>query len=501
MLNHLKDATNITQTENGANAHHTTKSFLLDFFATSGALRGNSGQFVQNFSKAYAEDYVAATKLLFHCRDIRGGQGERENFRQGFKYLIHNDPKVAVAVMSLIPEYGRWDDIFVALGTELENVMLHTIAEQMVQDLENLEAGNISSISLLAKWLPSEKGNGKQRHPLVSTILKTFNLTAKEYRKDLSSLRAAIDLVERKMSAREWDAINFNRVPSQALLKYRTAFYKQTDGRFEEWLDSKESKIQAGTIAPHQIVNKIRMHNYDGALTSIWDNLPNWVSEDDNTLVVVDTSGSMEASRYSQVKPIDVAVGLGLYFAERNKGMFHNHFITFSRQPQLQQVIGKTIVEKVKNLLNAHWDQNTNLEAVFDLVLNTAVKNNLPQSELPSRLVIISDMEFDAATGTGYSWFNSPAERTKGPLVSDIEKKWRGTGYKMPQLVFWNVDAKTSQFPINTDADNKILVSGFNPQIMQTIMSNEEWSPLTMMWEVVNQERYSAIGNAIDTTS
>lgn len=498
MLYALKQETNKTTTLNGAVTNKSTGSDLVNFFAIGGALRGNNQAFVDNFRLAFNEDEQSAIKLLFYFRDIRGGQGERDNFKAAFAELIKLNPELATRLMFFIPEFGRWDDIFVAENTPIESEMLALIFEQLHKDSIAILTKE-GAVSLLAKWLPSV--NSKRQKSLVNKIIKKAELTPKQYRVTLSEIRKTLNLIETQMSSGQWDNIEFGQVPSQAMLKYRQAFYKHQPERFEAWIaeqtdpENKNKTIKTATLTPVQIIQKIRKNRYrfqssdEEQLDAIWKNLPNYVEEDDNSLVVVDTSGSMTSGNgNSSVVPIDVALSLGIYLAEKNKGLFHNHFITFSVRPELQQIKGKSIYEKVNNLENADWDGNTNLEAVFDLVLKTILTHNIPLDQQPRRIIIVSDMEFDSATG-----YTDPNQT----LLKTIESRFRAAEVQMPELVFWNVDAKTKQFPVTKDEVGKTLVSGFNPNIMTSIMKNEAYNAEDFMFSVINSERYEILNSAL----
>jgi Domain of unknown function (DUF2828) len=483
MLNYLKEETNYAYTENGALSRATTGSSLLDFFAQAGAMRKRSEQDIINaFTEAFSEDKLLALKALFYFRDIREGQGERRLFRVIAKYLANFHTDVMEKNLHLIPEYGRWDDLYVFFGTKLEDKVGQLIKEQFEKDIKS------EYPSLLGKWLKSENTSSQESRVLAKMTRKILGLSPRQYRKALTSLRKKIDIVEAKMSANEWNEIKFEHVPSQAMLKYRNAFNRHEPKRYQEYLISLskgETKVNTKTLYPYQLVNKVgigylRFKNLsieeEQLLNEMWNNLPDYIgNKKENSIAVVDTSGSMYGT------PLEVAISLGLYMAERNKGKFHNHFITFSERPQLQEIKGVTFCEKVRNMAKADWGMSTNIESVFNLILNTAIKHNLPQEEMIKKIYIISDMEFNYCVDGGN-------DKT---LFENIREKYNRYGYELPKLVFWNVDARNKQFPVTMNDTGVQLVSGFSPTLFEQVMSGKE--AYDLMLDTLNSPRYDAI--------
>ena len=489
-LKSLENATSLTRTENGAVARNTTKSYLVDLFAQIGAMRTrNDRDIIEAFSRAYYEDELLAMKMLFYARDIRGGQGERRTSRIILKYLAKNKPNVLRKNIHLIPYYGRWDDILSLFGTPLEVDALELIQKQLKEDWES------DSPSLLAKWLPSNNTSSKKTRNNARVIQEFFDLTERDYRKMVTKLRKKINIVETKMSAKEWRAIEYDKLPSKAGLQYRKAFMKRDEFRYQAFLDSLskgERKVNASTLYPYEIVEKCHKWNLDlneiTLFDEMWKALPDYIGEkQEDSIAVVDVSGSMSG------RPLDVALSVGMYLAERNKGRFKDYFLTFSQRPQLVKIHGKTVVDKVINMKKAHWEMNTNIEAVFDLILNTALKDNYSQDEIPKKLYIISDMEFDAATSSGGYWGHSRTSRVEKTLFEKIESKYNQAGYSMPQLVFWNVNARNEQFPIQMDRRGFQMVSGCSPSIFESTMSGEIRTAYDLMLDILNKERYDLV--------
>ena len=489
-LENLKLENNITLTENNALTHKTTTNDCLDFFALGASMRSRSDlDIIKLFFNAYSEDSLITLKLLFYMRDIRNGQGEKRLFRTIISHLAYYKPSIIIKNISNIIKFGRWDDLFYLLDTPCEEHALEYIKNQFEKDL------NSKNPSLLAKWLPSENASSINTKKLGKEIRKYLDLSTKEYRKSLSSLRKKINIVETLMSQKRWDEIQYDKLPSKAGLKYREAFYRNDFDRYHDFIENKNktNKVNARTLYPYEII-KILLNNYKieeakaNLMQMYWDNLKDYFNgKDYNALCVVDTSGSMYG------RPLEVAISLGIYTAQRAKGPYQNHFITFSNTPELVELKGNTLYEQVINMSNANWNMNTNIEAVFDLLLTTALRNKCSQDELPQNIIIISDMEFDDAIRER-SWYsrktNVQNNKPINTLLEDIMFKWQEVGYEMPHLIFWNVDARQNNIPVL--GHGKIsYVSGFSPAIFEAVLSNK--SGYELMMEVVNNKRYDCI--------
>lgn len=494
LLNGLKDSTNFTHTENGAVTHITTRSDLLDLFAMGGAMRNRSdADCILMFQKAYAENPTYALKCLFYLRDCRGGQGERRFWRVCMKWLAENDPSAAARVLPHVPEYGRWDDLYVFVGTSLQNNALEFIKTQLALDV------TCKTPSLLAKWLKSENASSHETRRLANITRDYLGMSHKQYRKTLSLLRGRIKIVETLMSQNRWDEIEFDKIPSKAGLIYKNAFARRDilKEKFVAFAKDKTTKVNAKTLYPYECVQEAKREwnrPLDDAnrlmANKRWDCLADYFNGASlNALAVVDTSGSM--TWHGPVFPIDVATSLGLYCAEKAKGPFHNHYISFASQPQLIETVGVDFVDKVKRIYNANLCDSTNIEGVFDLLLNTALASNCDQSDLPENIIIISDMEFNAAArnnwGGNFTSFNTSNAET---LLEGIANKWVAYGYKMPKLIFWNVEARQNNIPMLGNGPIS-YVSGFSPAIFETIMSGK--TGYELMMEKLNSDRYSII--------
>lgn len=503
-LNGLTDATNFKYTENGSLTHCSTKSALLDMFAMGAAMRKRSDEdIILMFRKAFAENPVYALKCLFYIRDVRGGQGERRFFRICMKVLAVQNTEAARRNLKYVPEFGRWDDLYVFVGTPLEGDAFAFIKEQLALDVQ------CKTPSLLAKWLKSENTSSKASRKLAQRTREYLGMTHKQYRKTLSILRERINVLERLMSAGKWDEIEFDKIPSKAGMIYKNAFARHDIERaksekevqtYADFAKDDTKKVNAKTLYPYECVAEAtKLFGYGWYCSSgikvgmddttrlmvnkYWDNLQDYFNGASfNGLAVVDTSGSMIGSAASA--PINVAISLGLYCAEKAKGPFAGHYISFASRPQLIKTEGVDFVDKVYRIYQTNLVDNTNIEATFDLLLDIALKNNCKQEDLPENIIIISDQEFDAARG-----YYGTNQNTK-TLMENIEQKWLAHGYNMPNLIYWNVDARQNNIAM-IPKDGVSFVSGFSPSIFQQIMSGK--TSFDLMYEVLNQERYSVI--------
>ncbi len=450
-------------TENEAITFIRSGSGLLDFFAQAGAMRKNPDIALDLFKKAFAEDRLSAIKILFYLRDVRGGQGERDLFRKCLGWLGKTYPEIFEKIIEYVSEYGRWDDMF------FDNAKCFSIIK------EQIEKDKISETpSLLAKWLPTINASSQTTRAKANFMASKLGMDSIAYRRTVRAIRKKIKIVEEKMSARQWKEINYSTVPSQASRIYKNAFKKHDEERYGAFIakaEKGEVKINAKTLYPNQIYKSVKS-DYSKTLEALWNQLPDY-TQGKNALVVADVSGSMEGD------PMSVSVSLALYFAERNKGQFKDYFITFSGKPRLQKVVGQNLQDKMNSIETADWQMNTNLQAVFDLILDTALHNNTSQEELPETIYIISDMEFDSACDT----------RTNFEVIKD---KYNQAGYKMPNLVFWNVDARSGKnLPVQKNEQGVALVSGFSPVIFKTVVENK--TPEQVMLDTINSDRYSKI--------
>ena len=512
-MNGLTDASNKTYTENGAVTYKSTKSALLDMFALGAAYRTRSDEdCILLFRNAYAENPVYALKCLFYIRDIRGGQGERRFFRTVMKDFAKFDTEAARRNLEYIPIFGRWDDLYTFMGTALEKDAFDFIKKQLVLDVQS------KTPSLLAKWLPSENTSSHQTRILGNKTRCALGMSHKQYRKTLSILRERINIVERLMSENRWDEIEFDKIPSRAGMIYKNAFARHDIERvknadvqsYADFAKDTTTKVNAKALYPYECVAEAMKvmqgkYNWYGdyqpvalddtnrlMVNKYWENLADYFNEATfNGMAIVDTSGSMCGS--SADAPINVAISLGLYCAEKAKGPFANHFITFSSNPTFVKTEGVDFCDKVKRMSKAEWGGSTNIEAAFDMMLDIAIKNHCPQSDIPENLIIISDMEFNSCVTSGprsTSRWNYEYCDVGDTLFGSMSKKWAAYGYKMPHLIFWNCQARQNNIPMIGNSSVS-YVSGMSPSIFETIISGK--TGYDLMMEKLNTERYACI--------
>lgn len=513
-VNALRNEMNYNTTENGAVGYRTTGKELLDLnFAIASLRKMSDNEVAKRFMKAFCEDQLLAMKWLFYARDVRGGVGERRLFRVVLENLVQSNPEMVIPVINLIPEYGRYDDMWCLLDNpESANAVYKIVDKQLKQDWENMNAKK--PISILAKWMPSINASSVKTKEYGKKLCKALHMGEREYRKALSKLRKYLDVVEVKMSDKNWSEIKYEAVPSRANLIYNSAFLRNDEARRREYLgklEKGEVKINASTLFPHDIVHKYmstsgwsyRMNAKDAAIEAMWKALPDTVKGCGNTIVVADGSGSMTSrvDNNSGVTALEVANALAVYFAEHSSGQFKDKYITFSERPQFVDFSNcNSLHDKLQNALAHNEVANTNIEAVFDLILATAVNNKMSQEDLPKNILIISDMEFDSCATTssarrdswGYSVRTSPDKR----LFDVIARKYAAAGYQIPRLVFWNVNSRTGTIPVKENDLGVALVSGFSVNVAKMVMNNE-LDPYKCLVNILNSSRYDPVEAAL----
>lgn len=504
LLRGLKEENNISYTENGAKTRTSSMSGLLDLFGMGAAYRTRSdSDCIVLFQDAFKENPVYALKCLFYLRDCRGGQGERRFFRVVSKWLADKHTEEMRRNLQWVPWFGRYDDLYVFVGTKLENEAFNFMKKQLALDVE------CKTPSLLAKWLKSENTSSKESRILADRTRQAFGMTHKQYRKTLSLLRERINVVERLMSAGKWDEIEFDKIPSRAGLIYRNAFARHDIERmksekqvrsYEDFMKDEKTTVNAKALYPYEVVsqayNLTSNHNrwwnspesvedvdpvQRNAINKYWDNLTDYFNGCSlDALCMIDTSGSMWGSEASA--PINVAISIGLYAAERARGPFAGHYISFSSRPQLIETKGIDFVDKVYRIYRTNLCENTNIEAAFDMLLDTARRTHCSQEDLPKSIIVVSDLEFDSQVGR-YG-------KNTQTLMENIKDKWAACGYKIPNLVFWNVQARQNNVPM-TVKNGVTLVSGFSPVIFEQIMKGK--TALDLVYDKLNSERYACI--------
>ena len=452
-----------TVTENGMPTHSTSFSSCVDLFFTIGAVRGQSpDRILNNFIKAFYEDKTVALRILFWARDARDGAGERNTFRIIFKWLCDNHPETITKNLQYVSYLGRWDDYLVAIGTKCENEVMSMIKEA-------LDSGD----QLCAKWMP-------RKGVIANTLRKHFKMTPKEYRKLLVS---NTNVVETHMCSKNWSAIDYSKVPSLAISRYTVAFKKNDIERFASYLNdlsNGKTKVNTGAIYPYDVLKNVN----NGELAQRqWESLPNYLENcHDLVLPLVDVSGSMHIRvPNSNLMVIEIATSLGLYISERNEGPFKNYFMTFSSAPQLVHTVG-TLKDRLMQMSRCDWGMNTNLIYVFSSMLGHARKHNVSASDMPTKILIFSDMEFDSCV-----------DNPDNTAMESIKEEYSKYGYTLPKIVFWNLASRHNNTPVKYNEDGTALVSGFSPSILKSILSMKIANPHAIMMDTLNDYKYLGI--------
>ncbi len=483
MLDALKQQANRTVTENGAATRVTTRSDCLDLFATIGALRNAAQQtIIDRFHRAYAENPDIAMRILFYGRDIRGGLGERRVFRVLLHELAEKHPESVRRNLEYIPEMGRYDDLLSLMDTSCQTDVMELVKRQLQQDLYHAERGE--SISLLAKWLPSVNTSNEETVRMARLVARKLGMSDSVYRKMLSRLRGHLRILENSLRERDY-TFSYETQPSRAMFKYRRAFLRNDEERYREYMENVskgKATLHTSSLTPADLVDQaLDFHGTQDerkVLSATWKALEDFTDER-NALCVVDTSASM--FWHGKPRPFAVAMSLGMYFAQRNHGPFRNHFITFSTRPRLIEIKGRDFVDQVQYCRSFSEVADTNIQAVFELILNTAVLHHIRQQDMPETIYIISDMEVNRCT--------------RDASVSNFEyakKLYEDHGYRLPRIVFWNVQSRNTQQPVDMNEQGVALVSGYTPRLFNMALSGE-MNPHQAMMDTLSNERYACI--------
>ena len=451
------------RTENGMRARKSTANANVDLFFKIGASRGKD--IIPEFTSAFVENADVAVRIAMWARDVRGGAGERGTFRNVLAHLETHDVAYARVLMHKIPEIGRWDDLLFLRGA-LKNEAFAMIQKALIE-----------RNGLCAKWMP--------RQGELATELRDFlGFSPKRYRKTLVTLTK---VVETQMCAQDWDNIEFAKVPSVASARYKKAFNRHTPkfAEYVEALTKGDAKVNAGAVYPYDVLKGVQSKMDATELNHVvaqWNALPNYVG-DASVFPLVDVSGSMDTpvSKNASVTCMDVAVSLGLYLSDKNTGVFNGAFLTFSQKPELLHLKGN-IVQKVKQMKDSAWGASTNLNNALDLMLLTAKNGNVSQAEMPKTLLILSDMQFDA---DDTRWDNKAQDM--------MLRKYSESGYMMPNIVFWNLNAGYENVPVKFDKSGVAMVSGFSPVIMKSVLASDfdNFTPEAIMNQAIMIDRYS----------
>ena len=490
--NAARNEGNVTRTLNGAKAWSTTDSKVLDLFSKIGGMRQRLGDIPDAMQAAWNENPELTMKMAFYARDIRGGLSERDIARTAMLWLAKYHPNEMKKNLQYVADYGRWDDLYTFVGTKLEADVFRIIRNQLKSDMTAVKSKK--PCSLLAKWLKSTNASSEETNKLGRLTAKRLKMPVREYRKMLSALRKYISVTEVDMSSNNWESIAYEQVPSKAMTNYRNAFIRHDSVRFNGYMDkvrTGESKINASTLFPYDIAHqymsskKVRMGGYyytstddagpDDVIEAQWKALPNYLDDECNVMVIADTSGSMMG------QPIESALSLAIYFAERNKGPYHNLFMTFSSDPAYVTLDEQSFYGNLKKAAQAPWMGTTNLEKAFDKILATAIDNNLRSSELPKALVIISDMQIDPYRCGESSDF-----------LDAMKRKYASYGYELPYIVFWCVNSWSNV--VHSKRDKYCaMFSGNATSTFRSVVQSIGYTAYEAMLKTLNSDRYSRI--------
>jgi hypothetical protein len=457
------------RTENGMMTRKESADPLVDLFFKIGASRGRD--IIPDWIAALVDDPQLATRVLLWARDCRGGAGEREIFKTILRYIesTQGASETLKAIINKIPEIGRFDDVF-CLQTE---DCLQISFELIKRELNNKNA-------LTSKWCP-------RKGPIAVALRNYLGLSPKAYRKMLVELT---NVTETAMCANKWDEINYSHVPSLCHARNQRAFKRHSPVTYDAYVQSLvkgETTINAGAIYPHDVIKLLSFADSIDRLTSTeitiiveqWNSLPNFVGSA-NILPMVDVSGSMTCSvgNNSLLTCLDVALSLGLYCADKNKGEFSDTFLTFSGKSELVHLKG-SVVEKYRQMIRSHWDMDTNLHSAFDLILKTAIDGEVPNEEMPEMLLILSDMQFNECV------------KYDDSAIQMIQRKYVNAGYTLPKVVFWNLHTSKG-VPVKFDENGTALISGFSPSILTSVLSAdpENFNPRSIMLNTIMSPRY-----------
>lgn len=481
----MKNESKFTRTENGAVALNTTSDARLDLFSTIGSLRNaDTVRITTLFEESMKQDPLFTMKILFYARDIREGLGERKTFRTLLRYAANHYPEYVMPNIDLIGVFGRYDDLYSLIGTKVEDEMWKAMGEQFKEDFKNMKDGN--AISLLAKWIKTADASSKNTRKLGIMTARKLGIRVSTFKRIVRDMRKYIGVVERLMSTGQWDKIKYSEVPSRAMMIYRNAFLKHDKEGFEKYIDdvsSGKEKINASTLYPYDLVEKYgtsfsRRRSEDSVIEEQWKSLPNYVKEGTNAIIMADTSGSMYG------RPMNTAIGLAIYFAERNIGAYHNLFMTFSSNPSIVSLKGNTLLQKILQVAKSEWGSSTNLKAAFDKVLQIAEENDVSPKEMPKAIVVISDMEIDYCGNKDWCFYDKMAH------------KFKKHGYEIPNIIFWNVESRHDVFHADSTRKGVQLASGQSVTIFKQVLECMECTPVEAMEKVINSERYACITKA-----
>lgn len=485
----FRDTSELVWTENGAPSYTSasikndvlrlfyevsaTHKQIVDTYKDAGSLTKRWGLFQTEWRKRFVRVYKRSDeatqklllRLLVMIRDPRKGMGERAMFRRVL-YDLYRDKLInPLHLASVIAEHGRWDDlisVFVKVK-EGRRFIAKLIVLQLNEDVKNMEVGK--PVSLLAKWMPKENTSSKQTRRAAHLFIREFGVTPRRYRKVISSLRRHIKLVESDMSANRWGEIDYEKVPSLAMVKYRNAFIEHDIDRFDAYLDDVlegRKKINASVSSPAQLIAKIRSGSEDEEKVAVaqWNSLPT-LNLAKPMLPICDVSGSMFTDAGGGADCVDVAIALSILLSQTNTGPFKDVILTFTTTPSIVDLSGLTITEKVAKLKNSDWEGSTNIGSALRLILELAQKANYPKGAILPDLVVFSDMEFDAEE----SYYSET-------VFEELRREYEDAGYEFPKVYFWNISSNgRAQLPLKESENGVIELSGYSQHLFNLLTS------------------------------
>lgn len=449
--------------------------------------------------KASDEDLIDTFILSFNVRDSRGGKGERDLGRKMFTWLFKNKPIQFEKVFHLVPEYGRWDDLlclFPGYISDLSNhqkiiqkKIVNLYTNQLQKDKSLMLEGK--PVSICAKWCPSEGDSDDKKFKLVASICEEMCITPREYRKEYTTpLRTYLNIVEKYMCEKRWDEIDFSKTPSCAMKKLKNAFEKNTPDTFNEWksqLSKGEVTVNANQLFPHELVREMRTKGTCDEVCKVqWQVLEDEVRKLgvlEDCVIVVDTSSSMETPNYL---PLDIACAMGLIISSVVEGEFKGNVITFNNNPEFVVIRDDEIYKRYTQLRNIPWGGSTNLQGTFDMILERGKVAGLTNKQMPKRIIMVSDMQFNDIVRYGYG-------SIKTTNFQEIERKYSESAFTRPDIVFWNVNGKSSDFPVTVDDNGTCLISGASPSILKSIIRTKDLNSFSVLRETLDDKRYSTV--------
>lgn len=453
----------MTLTENDAPQYESTGQKCLDLFSHIGSYRTAYRRIVlESFNEAFKENPLVAAKILFWVRAARKGGGERVVFHTIMKEIIKDSPKFIEDNAELLTQLGYWKDLY----EYFDNRKVQDVIAEAIHNKDRLAC----------KWAPRKGPHAKRLRDLLNTTNKKYRRWLKDHS----------ETVEQQMSDEHWDDIKYKSVPGQAMRKYKKAYDRHDrNERFKNWkLDDTKASVSASY--PHDVIKLICnpawmdsfLEDADFDLAEKqWRNLPDYIKEGENILPMIDVSGSMTGL------PMLIAVSLGLYLSEHNKGSFNDTFLTFSGSPELIRLQGASLKERIERIVRADWGMNTDFEKAYRSILDNAVSFNVPQSAMPTMLLVLSDMQFDQSQ-RGYRWGDRQLDESQPVHFEIIQEEFKAAGYEMPKIVFWNLSASHCEgSPARSNDADVAMVSGFNPILMKAILNCEDFNPMEVMFK------------------